>query len=117
MKILFADDDDLIRRLIVYALRKAGYSVEAVKNRDELLEKLESDEIFDVVITDNSMPNFGEGIEVLQFIRDSLKFRSLPVIVHSSDTEIQEEVENLGGVFVAKAPAPFENLVAALNPL
>ncbi|MES2592463.1 MAG: response regulator transcription factor [Bacteroidota bacterium] len=81
MKLLFAEDDDLLRNSLTFYLKNNGYSVTAVSNGMEVKEQLKIS-TFDLVITDLNMPFLG-GMEVISFVRNELK-SSTPIIVLTS---------------------------------
>lgn len=112
MKILFAEDDRFMLKLVAFNLRNGGHEVSTVEDGHELLKKLESDETYDLVITDNNMPKM-KGIDVLDILRVD-RHKSLPVIVYTSDNlaELRTRVEPLGGVLVGKT---ITELLAAVN--
>lgn len=55
MKLLFAEDDDLLRNSLTFYLKNNGYAVTSVSNGMEVKEQLKTD-TFDLVITDLNMP-------------------------------------------------------------
>lgn len=67
IKILLADDDELGRSVAQKLLQRVGYTVTAVGNGSELLEKLQNEK-FEIVLTDISMPDM-EGTQVARIIR------------------------------------------------
>lgn len=81
MKLLFAEDDDLLRNSLTFYLKNNGYAVTAVSNGIEVKEQLKMSS-FDLVITDLNMPFLG-GMEVISFVRNELK-SSTPIIVLTS---------------------------------
>lgn len=82
MKILIADDDRVIQKLVVYSLVRYDHEVTTVDNGKEAKEVLK-EEKFDLVILDILMPKIS-GIEVLEFIREEVS-PELPVIMMSRD--------------------------------
>ncbi len=78
MKILFAEDDDLMRNSLAFYLTNNGYTVTAVGNGMLVKEQLAANE-FDLIITDLNMPFLG-GMEVINFVRNELKMTT-PIIV------------------------------------
>lgn len=80
MKYLVVDDSPTMRRIVINALATLGFS-KIVEAGDgfEALEKLENDNI-DFVITDWNMPNMS-GLQLLQKIRSSDKFKNYPVLM------------------------------------
>lgn len=78
--VLIADDEPHIRRLLEMNLRDAQYTVVAVADGQEALERLQTDEPFDVVLLDLIMPG-ATGLEVLARLRRWEHRRTLPVII------------------------------------
>ena len=64
IRILLAEDDDVMREYLARALEKAGYSVSAVDRGTAALPLLEA-ERFDLLLTDIVMPEL-DGIELAQ---------------------------------------------------
>ncbi len=54
--ILVADDDRVVRRIIVAKLYGLGFEVEEAEDGQEALDLLEEGEIPDLLITDSNMP-------------------------------------------------------------
>ncbi|MFM2021594.1 MAG: hypothetical protein RJB02_1302 [Pseudomonadota bacterium] len=63
--ILLAEDDDVMRHYLARALERAGYCVVAVGCGTEALARLETEEMFDLLLTDIVMPEM-DGIELAQ---------------------------------------------------
>lgn len=78
MKILFAEDDDLLRKSLTFYLTNNGFTVYPVSDGMQVKELLKS-EHFDLIITDLNMPFLG-GMEVINLVRNELK-SSTPIIV------------------------------------
>nr|MBI3612316.1 response regulator [Nitrospirota bacterium] len=68
-KILVAEDDAAARELLVEALKKEGYEVEAVAGGKEAIERGRQAQ-FDLVLTDIRMGNVS-GFEVLEAFKAS----------------------------------------------
>jgi two-component system, cell cycle response regulator CpdR len=64
IRILLAEDDDVMRQYLTRALEKSGYGVTAVDRGTEALPLLEQDH-FDLLLTDIVMPEM-DGIELAQ---------------------------------------------------
>jgi DNA-binding response OmpR family regulator len=69
MRILIADDDKDFLDVIAYALRRAGFVVQAVADGVEALEAMSREEP-DVVLLDAQMPK-ASGVQVCEAIRES----------------------------------------------
>ena len=104
MKILFADDQGMIRALLATALEHRKHSVEVFTDGDELLERLLSGSRPDLVITDNNMVRVS-GLDVLWRVKNDDRYtglKSTPVIVYSAEESARLKVEALGGIFIQK---------------
>lgn len=81
MKILFAEDDNLLRNSLTFYLKNQGFVVTSVGNGLEVKELLKT-ELYNIIITDLNMPFIG-GMEVINFVRNDLK-QDTPIIVLTS---------------------------------
>ncbi len=81
MKILIAEDDSMIMKLIRTRLEKDGYEVITANNGDLALDKIK-EEYFDLIITDIMMP-FISGLELVSTVKNTLK-KKTPIIVLSN---------------------------------
>ena len=66
-KILIAEDEKTQRDLLEGFLKKEGFSVEAVANGREALQRLEGN-FFDIALIDYKMPEL-DGLQTLKEIR------------------------------------------------
>ena len=79
MKFLVVDDSLAMRRIIVHALERIGYTnVVAAENGREALECF--DESVDFVITDWNMPRMS-GVELTRAIRSTAGGASVPIML------------------------------------
>lgn len=84
-KVLIADDDPLMRTIIVVSLGEAAEVVEAADG-DEALSLLEQNE-FDLIFLDWDMPG-ANGLEVLQTIR--ARGCSMPIIMVTAEAKREQ---------------------------
>ena len=79
MKFLVVDDSTTMRRIIINALQRIGYTdvVEAT-NGTEALERL--DQSIGFIITDWNMPNMS-GVEFARAVRGTLVGASIPMLM------------------------------------
>jgi DNA-binding response OmpR family regulator len=110
-RVLLAEDDLSMRRMLVQALQRDGFEVTSVDNGAKLLERiqeawLEPDDArpYDLVITDVHMPALS-GIDVLRELRTVDPSTPVLVISAFSDQEMIETVDDLDGVVLDK---PFD---------
>jgi two-component system, cell cycle response regulator CpdR len=65
IRILLAEDDDVMRQYLARALEKSGYAVDSVDRGTAALALLQQGESFDLLLTDIVMPEL-DGIELAQ---------------------------------------------------
>ncbi|WP_166173166.1 response regulator transcription factor [Rubrobacter tropicus] len=96
IKILAADDDRIVRRIVVAKLTGLGYDVTEAQDGQEALDILESGNIPDLLITDSLMPRVG-GLELVRNVRKSQNaaVASLPVIMLTSRQGERDIIEGL----------------------
>ncbi|MDQ3320888.1 MAG: sigma-54 dependent transcriptional regulator [Acidobacteriota bacterium] len=87
-KILLADDDSNLRRVLEFQLTEAGYEISTARDGAEALEIFASDD-FDCVISDLRMPKLS-GLELLGKIK--AENPEIPVIVITAFGEVETAV-------------------------
>ena len=81
-RVLVAEDNFVLSRVIQFNLEQAGYGVTLAANGHEAIELL-STEPFDLMITDYQMP-ITDGAEVCDYVRHTLNDAKLPIILCSA---------------------------------
>ncbi|MBU1417411.1 MAG: response regulator [Proteobacteria bacterium] len=91
-RILVLDDEKLIVTMVTIILEALGYTVYGETDSLKALEKIHSNpRLFDLVITDQNMPNLG-GVG---FSRQACELNpDLPIILCSGDTTMVESDED-----------------------
>ena len=114
IRILVADDDPQMRRLIKSVLQREGFDVvEAVDGLDAL-EAVERSRV-DLVILDLEMPRL-DGLGVLEELRAQMRTASLPVIVLTAHHgESEEKALDLGAQDYLTKPVQTRSLVARVR--
>ena len=92
MRLLLAEDEEVLSRALVAVLKHNNYSVDAVYDGAEALDYIESSDNYDGVILDIMMPKM-DGITVLKTIRSH--GNSVPVLMLTAKAEIDDRVEGL----------------------
>ena len=91
MKILIAEDDTSLRKVLVSILQKNNYSVEAVDNGGDALSYLTSG-LYDAAILDIMMPVM-DGVSVL--VRARQEHNTTPVLLLTAKSEIDDKITGL----------------------
>ncbi len=94
--ILVADDDRVVRRIVVAKLYGLGYEVTEVEDGREALDLLEDGEIPDLLITDSNMPRMS-GLQLVRAIRDSKStdLVKLPIVMLTARQSERDVIEGL----------------------
>ncbi len=117
MKVLIADDSQVMRMIIEKIVKSLGYEAVHAGNGQEvlsLLEKAEGD--VDLVLLDWNMPVLN-GLEALNRIRKSNLFGDIPVLIVSTESEddkIQQALEAGASGYISK-PFTSEALAAVIS--
>ncbi len=82
-KMLIVDDQFTVRELQRSILRASGYRVEVACDGREALAALDTEDAFDLVVTDLQMPEM-DGLALLAAIRADPEHSSLPVVIVTS---------------------------------
>ena len=79
-RILVAEDEPHIRRILATLLESAAYRVDIAADGLQALRFLESEEAYDLVVTDLMMPHH-TGLDLLEMIGRMEHRRGLPVVM------------------------------------
>lgn len=113
MRVLLAEDEVDLNRVIVRKLRDEGYTVDACFNGEDALDFMRLAE-YDVVILDIMMPKLN-GLEVIERMRT--EGNQAPVIFLTARDTIEERVRGLdmGANDYMIKPFSFEELMARIR--
>lgn len=112
IRVLVVDDDANIRRMVIAALRREGYSFLEAPNGREALDLMRSDHP-DVVVLDLMMPILS-GWDVLRERVEDDELRRIPVIIVSANRDPEVATAMAQGI-CAFLPKPFD--IGALSAL
>ncbi len=90
MKLLVADGDQNICRIIKKALEKSNYTVDTARDLSELISLIEQVP-YDAVVMDNNM----EGIIKMKGIESVRKITDSPLLIMSTSSETDDKVSAL----------------------
>ena len=92
-KIVLAEDEPQIARLIEFKLKKEGYSVISKENGEEALKAIKMDKP-DLILLDIMMPVMG-GYEVLRRLKEDENLKSVPVIMLTARAQEKDVVKGI----------------------
>ncbi|MDO5073713.1 MAG: sigma 54-interacting transcriptional regulator [Neisseria animaloris] len=90
MKILIADDEENVRKLLSIVLEESGHQIELAKGGKEAVDKF--DETIDLVLLDIRMPEM-DGLQVLQHLKNARP--DVPVILMTAYAGVDTAVTAL----------------------
>lgn len=116
-RIMVVDDSGMTRKLISTIISRDGYSVETAENGVEALEKLFRSP-FHLVVMDMNMPQM-DGMELLRNLRSDGQYKSVPIIVLSSNSgpdEVQKAMKAGANLYLIK-PTDSDKLLQSVRTL
>jgi len=105
-KILVADDEPHIRRILEFLLTGAGYEVHFAEDGQQAIEAIGPFNP-DLVLLDVMMPKL-DGYSVLEKIRSGLDTSRIPVIMLTAKGETEDRLKGLGGGANDYVSKPFD---------
>ena len=113
--IMTVDDSASVRMMVNFTLCDLGFEIVEADNGRDALKKLENKAI-DMVITDLNMPEL-DGIGLVRKIRENPSYRSMPIIILTTERERGSREEGKGAGATEWIVKPFkpEQLVAAVR--
>lgn len=115
MRVLVAEDDPGVQRLVVKGLREQAYAVDAVTTGTEALEQAEINP-YDLIILDVMLPGLS-GFEVCRSLRESgIK---VPVLMLTARDAVEDRITGLdyGADDYLTKPFEFRELLARMRAL
>jgi len=108
-RILLAEDEDVLRMLVMDSLEDEGYDIDEAVDGTEAFEKIQANE-YDLVLLDYMMPGM-TGVEVIEKVRQlpekaDLQIMMLTAKSQKSDQDLARKVG--ANYFLAKPFSPME---------
>jgi CheY-like chemotaxis protein len=116
-RVLFVDDESVIRLVTAEALRDQGFEVAEAANGDEALALFKEPDHFDILFTDVKMPGKIDGVELASIIRHLDP--DIPILIASGYAlNLEDRLDTLSSpvIFVQK-PYNLAKLVATVRAL
>lgn len=111
-KIVLAEDESQIAKLVEFKLKKEGYQVTWKKNGEEALKAIKEEKP-DLILLDVMMPVM-DGYEVLRQVKEDEQLRDIPVIMLTARAQERDVVKGIGSGaedYITKPFHPAELLV------
>ena len=105
-RILVADDDPAILRLITTILEKEGFSVVPARDGREAYKILQSDPEFTAAILDVVMPHI-TGPELVRFMKTEQRLLRIPVMMMTAEQDPKLSSDSFSAGAVVFLPKPF----------
>jgi CheY-like chemotaxis protein len=105
-RILVADDDPAILRLIETILEKENYSVVSVRDGREAYKILQNDPDFTAAILDVVMPHI-TGPELVRYMKTEKLLMSIPVMMMTAEQDPKLSSDSFAAGAVVFLPKPF----------
>lgn len=117
-RVLVAEDEPHIRRVLLTLLESASFETEAVSDGADALRLLLGRTRYDLVLLDLMMPN-ASGLEILERVRDLRHRRDVPMLILTAkgqDADRDRAYELGASDFVTKPFSP-KKLLARIDEL
>ncbi len=105
-KILVADDDPAILRLVTAIVEKEGYTVVPARDGKEAYKFLQSETKFEAAIFDVVMP-YIQGTELVRFMQSEKRLKQVPVIMMTAEQNPRLSSDSFAAGAIAFLPKPF----------
>src|SRR5687767_11728839 len=114
MRILVVDDDNDLRDVLSYLLRRRGYAVISAADGEAALAALKEAPV-DLAVLDISMPKM-DGLETCRRIRETSQIPVIMVTVRGSESDIVKSLEIGADDHISK-PFNHQELLARIEAL
>jgi CheY-like chemotaxis protein len=105
-RMLVADDDPAILRLIATILEKDDYTVAAVRDGREAYKILQTDANFTAAILDVVMPHIS-GPELVRYMKSEERLKRIPVMMMTAEQDPKLSSDSFSAGAVVFLPKPF----------
>lgn len=117
-RVLVADDDPIIRRIIISILKQIGCTPVVVTDGREAYRLLQMDSNFKAAIFDMVMP-YLDGLELIRYMHTEKRLRRIPVMMITSEQDITLMTNSFaaGATFFLTKPFTASQLQTTLGML
>lgn len=105
-RVLVADDDPAILRLVKAILEKENYSVVTARDGRETYKILQSDQNFTAAIFDVVMPHIS-GPELVRYMKTEKRLMRIPIMMMTAEQDPKLSSDSFSAGAVVFLPKPF----------
>ena len=105
-RVLVADDDPAILRLVTTILEKEGLAVVGARDGREAYKALQENSNFTAAVFDVVMPHI-QGPELVRFMRTEKRFNNIPVMMMTAEQDPKLSSDSFAAGAVVFLPKPF----------
>ncbi|HVS20971.1 MAG TPA: response regulator [Pyrinomonadaceae bacterium] len=105
-RVLVADDDPAILRLVSTIVEKEGFSVVVARDGREAYKALQNDAGFTAAVFDVVMPHIA-GPELVRYMRTEKRFMRIPVMMMTAEQDPKLSSDSFAAGAVVFLPKPF----------
>lgn len=119
-KVLIADDEVHIRRILELKIKGAGYEVRGCTDGASAFEVAKAF-VPDLVVTDFRMPGDMSGVDLIRAIRQTTKIAETPIILLTGSLAVVQQLSgslaDVDGVTLMSKPFSPRNLVKQIEEI
>jgi CheY-like chemotaxis protein len=105
-RVLVADDDPVIRRLLTGIIEREGYTAVTAVDGRAAYRIMQSDADFCGAIFDMMMPNLN-GLELIRYMRTEKRLMRIPVLMVTSEQDLKFTAASFAAGATVFLPKPF----------
>jgi CheY-like chemotaxis protein len=105
-RVLVADDDPAILRLVTTILEREGFTVVGARDGREAYKALQDNTNFTAAVFDVVMPNIS-GPELVRYMRTEKRFNKVPVMMMTAEQDPKLSSDSFAAGAVIFLPKPF----------
>jgi len=105
-RVLVADDDPAILRLVTTLLEKEGYAVVGARDGREAYKALQDDVGFTAAVFDVVMPQIA-GPDLVRYMKTEKRFMKIPVMMMTAEQDPKLSTDSFTAGAVVFLPKPF----------
>jgi len=105
-RVLVADDDPAILRLVTTILQKEGYTDVGARDGKEAYKALQDNSGFTAAVFDVVMPHI-QGPELVRYMKTEKRFMNIPVMMMTAEQDPKLSRDSFAAGAVVFLPKPF----------